>query len=161
VETGELSPMIEWVKTHRLPAAVMLPDGEVIIGDLHLQPHVPHREGPESPIELLNRAEPFFAVAVAEGGVAFFAKDRVAVVSCATDDLPGQDPQRTNASIQAEMDVSVEGADYRGRVAYELPPTRTRTLDFLNGPGRFFALVTGSTTRFINRSHVRRVRPLD
>jgi len=153
--------MIEWVKTHRLPAAVMLADGEVTIGDLHLQPHVPHREGPESPIELLNRAEPFFAVAAAEGGVTFFAKDRVAVVSCATDDLPGQDPQRTNVSTQAEMDVGVEGADYRGRVAYELPPTRTRTLDFLNGPGRFFALVTGSTTRFINRSHVRRVRPLD
>lgn len=153
--------MSDWARTHRVPAAVMLAGGEVVIGDLHLQPHVPHRDGPESPIELLNRGDPFFAVAVAEGGVAFFAKDRVAVVSCATEDLPGQDPQRAQVSIHAEMNVGVDNTEYRGSVAYELPPTRTRTLDFLNGPGRFFALVTGSTTRFVNRAHVRLVRPLD
>ena len=151
----------EWASTHRVPAAITLSGGEVVIGDLHLQSRVPHRDGPESPIELLNRADPFFAVAVAEGGVAFFAKDRVAVVSCATTDLPGQDPQRASVSIQAEMDVRIDGTEYRGRVAYELPPTRTRTLDFLNGPGRFFALMTGTTTRFVNRAHVRIVRPLD
>lgn len=151
----------DWARTHRVPAAVMLAAGDVVIGELHLQPFVPHRDGPESPIELLNRPEPFFAVAVAEGGVAFFSKDQVAVVSCATDDLPGQDPERASASIHAEMDVRIGGTEYRGRVAYELPPTRTRTLDFLNGPGRFFGLVTGSTTRFVNRSHVRFIRPLD
>ena len=151
----------DWVATHRVPAAVMLAGGEVVIGDLHLQSRVPHRDGPESPIDLLNRPDPFFAVAVAEGGVAFFAKQRVAVVSCATSDLPGQDPQRASVSIHAEMDVRIDGAEYRGRVAYELPPTRTRTFDFLNGPGQFFALMTGSTTRFVNRAHVRIVRPLD
>jgi hypothetical protein len=56
----------EWASTHRVPAAITLSGGEVVIGDLHLQSRVPHRDGPESPIELLNRADPFFAVAVAE-----------------------------------------------------------------------------------------------
>ena len=120
-----------------------------------------YRRPTESPIELLNRPDPFFAVAVAEGGVAFFSKAQVAVVSCATEDLPGQDPERASVSIHAEMDVRIGSTEYRGRVAYELPPTRTRTLDFLNGPGTFFGLVAGSTTRFVNRSHVRLIRPLD
>lgn len=153
--------MSNWATTHRVPAAVMLAGGEVVMGELHLQERVPHRDGPESPLELLNRSDPFFVIAVAEGGVAFFSKERVAVVSCATTDLPGQDPQRASVSIHAEMDVRLDGAEYRGRVAYELPPTRTRTLDFLNGSGRYFGLVTGTTTRFVNRSHVRLIRPLD
>lgn len=151
----------DWMRTHRVPAALTLSGGEVVLGDLHLQVPAPHRPGPESPMELLNRPDPFIAVAVAEGGVAFFAKERVAVVSCATTDLPAQDPHRAGSARHAEMDVRVDGTEYRGRVAFEPAPNRARALDFLNGPGRFFALLTGSTTRFVNRSHVRVVRPLD
>ena len=43
----------------------------------------------------------------------------------------------------------------------ELPPGRRRTLDFLNGEGDFFALWCDGRTRYINKLHVRFIRPLD
>ena len=153
--------MSDWATTRRLPAAVTLAGGDVAIGELHLQPIVAHHDGPESPVEMLNRAEEFFPLALADGGVIFLSKSTVAFVACATTDVPDQDPARLEATVRVELDVRIPGAEYRGMAALELPPTRARTLDYLNGAGRFFAIVSGPTTRFINRAHVRSVRPLD
>lgn len=153
--------MSDWAETRRVAASVIVAGGDVIMGELHLQPSVPHRPGPESPLEMLNRAETFFPLALADGGVAFLSKDTVAVVSCATADMPAPDPARLGAVTHVEMEVRLTGGDYRGRADMELPPTRGRTLDYLNAGGRFFGLVTGTTVRFLNRSHVHSVRPLD
>ena len=153
--------MSDWAATRRLPAAVTLAGGDVAIGELHLQPIVAQHDGPESPGEMLNRPEEFFPLALADGGVIFLSKATVAVVACATADVPDQDPARLEAAIRVELDVRITGAEYRGTAALELPPTRGRTLDFLNGAGRFFTIVSGPTTRFVNRAHVRSVRPLD
>jgi len=42
----------------------------------------------------------------------------------------------------------------------ELPPTRSRALDFLNAPERFFQLLTDEGTLCLNRRFVRATRPL-
>jgi hypothetical protein len=151
----------DWAETRRVAASVIVAGGDVIIGELHLQPGVAYREGPESPVEMLNRAESFFPLALADGGVAFLSKDTVVVVSCATADMPAPDPARAGAQSHVEMEVKLVGAEYRGRADLEMPPTRGRTLDYLNAGGRFFGLVTGTTIRFLNRSYVRSIRPLD
>ena len=49
----------------------------------------------------------------------------------------------------------------RAFVALELPPTRSRTLDFLNEGTGFFALHSPEAIRLVNRSHIRFVTPLD
>lgn len=153
--------MSDWAETRRVAASVIVGSGDVIMGELHLQPSVPYRDGPESPLEMLNRADWFFPLALADGGVAFLSKDTVAVVSCAAADMPSPDPARQGAATHVDMEVRMAGGEYRGRADMELPPTRGRTLDYLNSGGRFFALVTGTTVRFVNRSHVHAVRPLD
>jgi hypothetical protein len=153
--------MSDWAETRRVAASVIVAGGDVIIGELHLQPSVPYRDGPESPLELLNRGDCFFPLALADGGVTFLSKETVSVVSCATADMPAPDPARLGAISHVELEVRLAGGDYRGRADIEMPPTRARALDYLNTSGRFFALVTGTTIRFLNRSHVRSIRPLD
>jgi hypothetical protein len=53
------------------------------------------------------------------------------------------------------------GAEYRGRAVIELPPSRGRSLDSLNGDGIFFTLGTDDVSWYINKSRVRLARPLD
>ena len=153
--------MSDWAATERQPASVLLAEGVELHGDLHLQAHVAYREGPESPLEMLNRPDPFFVLSLADGGVVFISRDQVAVVSCAPRPAIA-DPDRMHAAKQATVEVVLwGGTQYRGWVTIELPPSRARTLDFLNGAGRFFAVGTETENRFVNRSHVCLVRPLE
>ncbi len=153
--------MTDWAATERVAATVLLAEGIVLQGDLHLQARVAHRDGPESTLEMLNRPDPFFAISLPDGGAAFLSRDQVAVVACAPEPAIG-DPDRMSAAKQAGVEVILwGGTQYRGWVTIELPPSRARTLDYLNGAGRFFAIATETETRFVNRSHVCIVRPLD
>lgn len=153
--------MSDWAATRRLPAAIMLAAGDIVIGDVHLQVSVPHRAGEETPLEMLNRADGFFPLSLADGGVLFLSREGIAVMSCASTDIPEGDPERLQAALRLQLEVRLVGAEYRGQAAIEMPPSRARTLDYLNGSGRFFMIVTGNTTRFINRTYVKSVRPLD
>jgi hypothetical protein len=156
------SSMSDWGSTNRLPAHVALVEGAVLGGDLHLltRPAYPPG-GSETPLEMLNRPEPFFALTLAEGGVALVPKSRVLEITC-QEDVPAPDPDRVTAAKVVELEVVLpEGTRHRGVVTLELPPGRRRTLDFLNGVGDFFALWSEGRTRYINKLHVRFIRPLD
>ncbi len=117
--------------------------------------------GPETPIEMLNRADPFFALTSATGGVVFVPKAQTAVVTC-HHQAPPTDPDRLSAAKMIALDVMVVGGhEFRGRAALELPPGRSRALDYVNGPGTFFALWTDDLTHYVNKLLVRTIRPLD
>ena len=155
--------MSDWGSTNRLPAHVALVEGVVLEGDLHLltRPAFPQPGGSETPLEMLNRPEPFFALTLTEGDVALVPKARVLEITC-QEDVPPPDPDRVTAAHVVELEVVLpEGARHRGVVALELPPGRRRTLDFLNGEGVFFGLWADGRTRYINKLHVRFIRPLD
>jgi hypothetical protein len=154
--------MSDWGSTYRLPAHVALTEGVVLDGDLHLltRPAYPPG-GSETPLEMLNRSEPFFALTLGEGGVALVPKARVLEITC-QEDVPPPDLDRITAATVVELEVVFpDGARHRGVVTLELPPGRRRTLDFLNGEGVFFALWSEGRTRYINKLHVRFIRPLD
>jgi hypothetical protein len=152
--------MTDWAQTTRLPARVTLAEGLVIQGDLHLQPRVAWRDGPETPVELLNRAEAFFVMSLPAGEVVFVGKDQVAVL--AYRESPAEhDPQRETAARHIPLEVMLTGGgEHRGMAVTELPPAHARALDFLNTPERFFALLTDGGTLCVNRRFVRAVRPL-
>lgn len=155
--------MSDWGSTNRLPAQVALVEGVVIDGDLHLltRPAYPQPGGSETPLEMLNRPDAFFALTLPEGGVALVPKARVLEITCA-EDVPPADPDRVTAAKHIELEVIFPGgAEHRGRVTLELPPGRRRALDFMNGEGDFFALWADGRTRYINKLHVRLIRPLD
>jgi hypothetical protein len=152
--------MTDWASTNRQSARVTLAEGLVIQGDLHLQPRVAWRDGPELPLELLNRGEAFFPISLPQGDVVFVAKEQVAVL--AYPEVVGfDDPDRKTAALTIPLEVMmVGGAEYRGVAVSELPPTKARALDFLNAQERFFQLLTNDGALCINRRFVRAARPL-
>lgn len=153
--------MSNWASTERLPAEVTLAESVILQGEIHLQPRVGHHDGPETPLEMLNRPEPFFPVTLSGGQIAFAAKSQVAVVTC----QPGvamSDSERASAAKTIRLDVTMAGGSaFNGWASLELPPTRNRTLDYLNEPGPFFLLRTEAATCYINRAYVRVVKPAD
>ena len=153
--------MSDWAATERLAVEILLAEGVTLRGELHLQPRVAAHEGTETPLELLNRPEPFFALSVADG-ITFVSREQVAAVSCEPPQAGPDDPDRRNAATRFALEVVLwGGATYRGWALNEMPPARARTLDYLNTSGRFFAVSTDTETRYVNRSHVTVVRPID
>jgi hypothetical protein len=155
--------MSDWGSTNRLPAHVSLIEGLVLDGDLHLltRPAYPQPGGSETPLEMLNRPDAFFALTLREGGVALVPKAQVLDIIC-LEDVPPPDPDRVTAAKHVELEVVLPGgAEYRGLATLELPPGRRRALDFMNGAGAFFAIWAAGRTRYINKQHVRFIRPLD
>lgn len=152
--------MTDWASTNRLTVRVTLAEGLVILGDVHLQPRVAWRDGPETPLELLNREEGFFPMSLPHGEVVFVARDQVAVLAYG-EVVSFDDPERKLAARMIPLEVMlVGGAEHRGVAVSELPPTKARALDFLNAPERFFRLLTDEGTLCLNRRFVRAARPL-
>lgn len=153
--------MSDWGSTNRVPALVGLTEGITLEGELHLLTRPAYPPGPESPLEMLNRSDPFFALTLPAGGVAFVSKAQVTVVDC-REQPPLTDPDRINAAKLMGLEVVLRnGAEYRGRATVELPPGRSRALDYVNAPGGFFALWSDDTTHYVNKALVRLIRPLD
>jgi hypothetical protein len=153
--------MSDWGITTKVPAEVVLAEGVGLAGDLHLYARTTYPPGPETPLEMLNRSDVFFALTLIDGGVVFIPKAQVVAVSC-RDQARLTDPERESAARQVELDVTVQGGGvYRGRATLELHPSRSRSLDFLNGSGVFFALGSDDVTWYINKARVRFARPLD
>lgn len=153
--------MSDWASTVRITADFSLADQTRLRGELHVQGRVAHHDGPETPLEMLNRPDAFFPISVEQDRIAFLAKAQVAVVACAPQ-VGHSDPERESAAKTIALEIVMAGGDeFRGWAALELPPTRARTLDYLNGHGQFFSLQGEDATRLINRAHVRVVRPLD
>ena len=153
--------MTDWGATQRVQARVVLAEGIVLSGELHLLASTTHPTEIESPLEMLNRDDPFFALTQPEGGVTFVSKAQVSVVACQAHQ-PLEDPDRASAAKLVSLTVELmDGVQYRGRSVFELPPSRSRALDYVNAPGRFFTLWTDDLTQYINKSLVRLIRPLD
>jgi hypothetical protein len=152
--------MTDWASTNRLTVRVTLAEGLVIQGDVHLQPRVAWRDGPETPLELLNRVEAFFPMSLPNGEIVFVAKEQVAMLGYAAV-VTFDDPERKVAARTIPIEVMmVGGHEHRGVAVSELPPARSRALDFLNAPERFFQLMTEEGTLCLNRRFVRAARPL-
>ncbi len=153
--------MSDWGATQQAAARVVLAEGVVLAGHLHLLARTMSPSDAESPLEMLNRQEPFFALTLNGGGVALVSKAQVAVVAC-RELAPPDDPDRTSVAKLVALAVELtDGVEYRGHCSFELPPSRSRALDYLNGPGRFFTLETDGMMQYINKAQVRHIRPLD
>lgn len=157
--------MSEWGTTTRVGSVVTLANGDVYPGEIHLVDWLHHRAGPEKPLEMLNRAEAFFPLTQEGGETVFLSKAQVAVVAC---EWPpqGWPPEGMESVPDPGRRISMlvrltSGQEFRGETVVALPTGRDRTLDYLNGTGAFFQLVSEGSPRLINRAHVSVVRPLD
>lgn len=150
----------DWGTTRLVPVHVVLTQDVIVHGQLHLLARTAHPTGPETPLELLNRGDAFFALTL-ERGVVLISKAQTVVVAC-RDEVAPLDPDRASAAKAVALTVELHGAaEYRGHATFELPPSNARALDYVNGPGSFFALADGDTIRYVNKAFVRLIRPLD
>lgn len=147
----------DWGDTVRIKAEVQATGGRTFSGFLHLLPFASIHLGPETPEDVLNRDDAFFALTDQQEHTIFIAKAQVLAVVVEYETL---DPDRVHAARTIELKVELsDGSEYTGTVSSELPPTRTRAIDFLNHGAGFFALHVADTARYINRVHVRAVSP--
>ena len=151
--------MSHWHETYRVPATITLHEGERIEGDIHLQTLTPMHGGSETPVEMLNRPEHFFAVSLPDGGVSLVCKAQTAVVTCDAS-MWEVDEQRRAISRSLELEVRlIDGMNLNGTAYWELPPTHPRPQDFLNVSEAFFEITDDGVSHCINRSLVGQVRP--
>jgi hypothetical protein len=147
----------DWGDTVRIKAEVQATGGRIFSGFLHLLPFASIHLGPETPEDVLNRDEAFFALTDQQEHTIFIAKAQVLAVAV---EHTTRDPDRLHAARTIGLKVELsDGSEYTGTVSSELPPTRTRAIDFLNHGAGFFALHVAETARYINRAHVRAVSP--
>lgn len=150
--------MNDWATTQRVHGEVVFTSGESLQGDVHLQYRRGAPGNTESPLEMLNRSEAFFALTLGDDDVRLVAKSQVIAVALGDLRLESSLPPARHLEFFVHM---ADGRNYEGQVDIALPPPATRSLDFLNQPEAFFALASDEGLFCLNRRHVCHVRPHD
>lgn len=155
------APTDAWGSIHLVRAEILVEGGTLVTGDLHLFASARDHAGPETPADLLNRDETFFAITEANGQTLILSRRQVLMVRLEAEPVR-EDPDRLLAARTIEVGVELtDGTAIQGTVTSELPPRRPRALDYLNHRRGFFPLQSPDALRLINRDHVRFVTPLD
>jgi hypothetical protein len=146
-----------------VPARLLLTHGVARHGQVYIMWREPHHDGAETVLEMLNRAEGFFAFRPAdEEGLLLPSKGHT--ISLSVDRAtPITDPARLSAARLLGLElVLASGETLRGWASAELPAAHARVLDYLNAsPDPFFAVWTHAAIHYVNRAHVLYARPLD
>jgi len=152
--------MSDWGPTTRVRAVVTLAGGATYPGHLHLLDgkHAPGL--PETPLEMLNRPEGFFALTLGDGAAFLVAKSQVAMIVCEwpPEDATELDLEGRRIRLQVQL---AGGEEVVGETVAILPRRHARALDYLNSVAPFFQLNADGGVRLINQAHVQVVRPLD
>jgi hypothetical protein len=146
-----------------VPARLLLTQGVGRHGQVYVMQGEPHHDGPETVLEMLNRAEGFFAFHPSDAaGLLLPSKGHTISLSVDRGTLIA-DPARLSAARVLELELVLTGGEtLRGWASVELPAAHARLLDYLNAsPDPFFAVWTHAATHYVNRAHVVYARPLD
>lgn len=145
-----------------IAANLLLTQGKPQAGKIFVMDRVPHHDGPETVLELLNRPEGFFAFRPTTGDDVLLVS-KVQTVSLSVDrQAPIADPARLSAARMLGVEiVMVGGSPLRGWASAELPEHHARLLDYLNeSRDPFFAVWTHAATYYVNRAYVLYARPV-
>ena len=142
----------------RRSLSVILADGTRLEGDVFLLPTSRHRSRPEEPTDLLNDAEPFFAL-VRDGEALLVAKATVIMAEVAVGE---SDEEEDLASLGVPVEVTmIDGSTCTGSIFLETRTERPRLLDFLNAYAHPFIPVVDVKQLFLVNTqtiaHVREV----
>ena len=138
-----------------VPAILLLAGGGKREGEVYVMERVGQHAGPETPLDMLNRADPFFPFRSKKDGegVLLVAKARTVTLT-----VP-----RPPAAKKATLEITLaDGSILNGWATLELPQHHSRLLDYLNAAAEpFFALTTSAEVHLVNRAHVLYARPGD
>lgn len=144
------------VERRTAEVAIRFPGQEVVRGQLFLALMAKGHAGPETVLDLMNEPEPFFVLRVeGQPPVRMINKERIVEV-----EVSDQPEEEQPLAKEEEMSLMFQdGFSLTGRARVELPPTKSRLIDFLNNSERFFELRDGSSLHIINRKHISHVKP--
>ena len=144
-----------------VPATLRLTGGEPLDGEIYVMERVPQHAGPETPLDMLNRADGFFPFRprAASATVLLVAKARTVTLTVAP---PPADAARLSAAKQVGLVLTLaDGSELSGSATLELPQQHSRILDYLNAVEPFFVIASADKIHIVNRAHVLYVRPED
>jgi hypothetical protein len=146
-----------------VPARLVLTEGEPHLGEVYVMERVPQHSGPETPLEMLNRADGFFPFRAAGAAQVLLVTKARTISLSVPRNVTGEDPARLSAAKLVALTVTLSGdTDITGWATLELPEYHSRLLDYLNAsPDPFFAVTTAEEVHFVNRAHVLYARPED
>jgi hypothetical protein len=149
------------IEKQRLAVTVTLVSSDTVRGHVFVQPDSYAALGHSGARGLFNGDETFFPLEQEDGGFLLIAKAHVMDVS-GGNELVNDELRRIGAREAMVEIMLVSRVSYVGSVLLALPSDRPRLLDLLNeGRERFLTLYTSDGVRFVNRSLIERVRPLD
>ena len=142
----------------RCAVAVTMVNGDVLPGDIFLNPTSRFRSEPQTPAEFLEEPEPWFALADQAGHAFLVAKANVETVDADHVEWEGVGPEPHPAPVRMTLN---SGATVAGTVSIDAPPTRARLLDFINSHhGRFICVALDDRVVLVNRLAIAHVQEL-
>jgi hypothetical protein len=143
-----------------IPARLLLTQGGERPGAVFVMARAPAREGPETPLEMLNRPEGFFPFLPDDHReVLLVSRAQTIALTIPAADAEQQSPGAREVGLEVTL---VDGTIWNGVAVVELPEPMSRPIDYLNaGGGPFFAVTTNRATHLVNRAHVLYARPTD
>jgi hypothetical protein len=137
------------------PLSVLLVDGSRMDGDVFLRPVSRHRSRPEEPADLLNDAEPYFAL-LRDGEALLVAKASVARAETPT----SQEDELEISALGVTVEVTMtDGSICTGSIFLDTRHDRPRLLDYLNGyHERFLPVVDARQVFLVNTQTIAHVR---
>jgi hypothetical protein len=143
------------VEKLRQHLTVVLTDGSRLEGDIFLPPASRHGSRPQEPSDLLNDAEPFFAL-VSNGTVVLVAKSNVSRAETSLSEMADFEVPVLGVPVQVTL---IDGSVCTGNIFLETRSDRPRLLDFLNGyRARFLPLVDVRQVILVNTQTIAHVR---
>lgn len=139
----------------RRSLTVVLADGSHLVGEVFLPSVSRYAPRPGGPGDLLNDAEPFFAL-ISNGEVSLIAKANVAYAEMSVTTEEEIELATLGVSVEATLN---NGAVCTGCVFLEVRAPRPRLLDFLNAYAcRFLPLVDARQVLLVNTQLIAHMR---
>ena len=140
-------------------ARLLLTQGGERHGAVFVMARAPSREGPETPLEMLNRPEGFFPFLPDEQKEVLLVSRAQTIALTIAAGTGKRPPGAREIGLEVAL---VDGTVWNGVADVELPEPLSRPIDYLNaGGGPFFAVTTNHATHLVNRAHVLYARPTD
>lgn len=146
-----------------IPATLYQTAGGKREGEIYVMERVSQHAGPETPLDMLNRAEGFFPFRPKDNAVRVLLVAKARTVLLTVPVTQPEDAARLSAAKQARLEVTLaDGSQLIGWATLELPRHHSRVLDYLNAAAEpFFAIVNDAGVHLLNRAHVLYARPED
>jgi len=146
-----------------IPATLLLAGGGTRVGEVYVMERVPQHAGSETPLDMLNRPDPFFPFRSRKDGEGVLLVAKARTVSLTVPRADNLDPARLSAAKKVSLELTLaDGSKLSGWAALELPEYHSRLLDYLNAAAEpFFAIREADAVHLVNRAHVLFARPDD